>query len=310
MITYDVNLCIGTDDPNKQLAVKCHDSGVNLRVHLQVCHHGKWKDTTTPYTIPAGAVPVLRITKPDKKYCITDGIIDSNSALFEMKPQAFTVVGTCQAEVSLFDPDGKRITSGTFHMDVPAECICDCDLDSENYIDVMSNQILAAIDAAGRAESAASNAGNSANEAAGSAKRAEDAAAKAADASLKAVEKGLTEAKASGIFDGEDGKDGVDGKDGYTPIKGVDYFDGKPGIQGIQGEQGIQGVQGEQGIQGEKGDKGDTGESGVTAPVAGFFTLSVDADGNLYALSAEGGTAPAFEFDSETGNLYMVQEVE
>lgn len=56
------------------------------------------------------------------------------------------------------------------------------------------------------------------------------------------------------------------------------------------------------------GQKGDPGESGVTTPVSGFFTLSVDADGNLWAHSAEGGTTPDFEYDSETGNLYFVTE--
>lgn len=155
MITYDVNLCIGTDNPNKRLAVKCHDTGVNLRVYLQVCRAGKWLNTTEPYAIPAGSVAVLRITKPDKKYCITDGSIKSGHVMFEMVPQAFTATGTCQAEVSLFGPDGKRITSGTFYIDVPEECICGCDLDSENYIDVMSEQIRTAIDAANRAEAAA-----------------------------------------------------------------------------------------------------------------------------------------------------------
>ena len=61
-------------------------------------------------------------------------------------------------------------------------------------------------------------------------------------------------------------------------------------------------------FKGDKGDKGDTGESGITAPVSGFFTLSVDADGNLWSYS-ESGTTPNFEYDSETGSLYIVQEV-
>lgn len=155
MITYDVNLCIGTDDPNKRLAVKCHDTGVNLRVHMQVCHHGKWQDTMEAYAIPEKSTAVLRITKPDKKYCITDGTILNNYVLFNMVPQAFTAAGTCKAEVSLYGSDGRRITSGTFYIDVPEECICGCDLESENYIDVMSEQIRAAIDAAERAEAAA-----------------------------------------------------------------------------------------------------------------------------------------------------------
>ena len=110
MITYDVNLCIGTDNPNKRLSVKCHDTGVNLRVHLQVCKHGKWMDETQPYSIPGGTTAVLNIVKPDKKYCITDGVTGVNDILFDMHPQAFTAAGTCSAEVSLFNPEGKRIT--------------------------------------------------------------------------------------------------------------------------------------------------------------------------------------------------------
>lgn len=83
---------------------------------------------------------------------------------------------------------------------------------------------------------------------------------------------------------------------------------GPPGIQGPKGDTGEQGLQGVQGVKGEKGDKGDTGESGVIAPVSGFFTLSVDADGNLWASSADGETAPTFEFDEATGDLYFVTE--
>lgn len=157
MITYDVYVCIGTDDPNKRLAVKCHDTGVNLRVFLRTCRPGKWKDTFEPYRIPDGTTAVIRVTKPDKKYCITDGVVESGSVFFEMHPQAFTAAGVSKAEVSLFSENGKRITSATFYIDVPEECICGCDLESENYIDVMSEQIRAAIDAADRAEAAATH---------------------------------------------------------------------------------------------------------------------------------------------------------
>ena len=87
------------------------------------------------------------------------------------------------------------------------------------------------------------------------------------------------------------------------------YFIGAQGPQGPKGEKGDKGEQGERGEKGDKGDKGDTGESGITAPVNGFFTLSVDADGNLWSYSADGSTSPDFEYDSGTGSLYIVQEV-
>lgn len=85
-------------------------------------------------------------------------------------------------------------------------------------------------------------------------------------------------------------------------------------------------AEGAAGAKGEKGDKGDAftyedftpeqlaalkgekGDSGVIAPVAGFFTLTVDDEGNLWAHSAEGGTVPNFEYDNATGDLYMITE--
>lgn len=133
------------------------------------------------------------------------------------------------------------------------------------------------------------------------------------------VETALQDAKDSGAFDGERGDTGPQGIQGEQGIQGIQGIQGEQGEQGIQGEkgdkgdkgdqgiQGEQGIQGIQGIQGEKGDKGDKGDSGVVAPIDGFFTLSVDADGNLWAYS-EDGEAPNFEYDAETGNLYVVQE--
>lgn len=81
------------------------------------------------------------------------------------------------------------------------------------------------------------------------------------------------------------------------------YFQGPPGIQGEKGEPGEKGDTGEKGEQGEKGDRGD---SGVTVPVNGLFTLSGDADGNLWAYYADGATsAPEFEVDDD-GNIYYI----
>ena len=97
-------------------------------------------------------------------------------------------------------------------------------------------------------------------------------------------------------------------------LKGERGERGEQGVQGIQGERGERGFQGERGLQGvmgergDRGEKGDPGESGVTAPVSGFFTLSVDSEGNLYAHTADNGNAPEFEYDETTGNLYFVTE--
>ena len=56
-------------------------------------------------------------------------------------------------------------------------------------------------------------------------------------------------------------------------------------------------------FKGDKGDKGDTGESGIQAQTSGFFTLSVDENGDLWAHYADSDSAPPVELDSN-GNIY------
>lgn len=56
-------------------------------------------------------------------------------------------------------------------------------------------------------------------------------------------------------------------------------------------------------IKGDKGDKGETGESGIQTQISGFFTLSVDENGDLWAHYADSDTAPPVELDSD-GNIY------
>jgi hypothetical protein len=61
------------------------------------------------------------------------------------------------------------------------------------------------------------------------------------------------------------------------------------------------------GPRGPQGPPGPQGESGIAAPINGFFTLSVDENGDLWVYSEE-ETSLDFEYDPESGNLYVVQE--
>lgn len=100
---------------------------------------------------------------------------------------------------------------------------------------------------------------------------------------------------------GATGPQGIQGPTGATGATGAKGATGATGPQGVKGEQGERGPQGIQGPQGEKGDRGD---SGVTAPLSGFFSLTVDADGNLWSHVADGGAAPPLSYDPSTGELY------
>lgn len=103
---------------------------------------------------------------------------------------------------------------------------------------------------------------------------------------------------------GPKGDTGPQGPKGDTGQQGPTGPEGMKGDTGAAGAQGPQGDRGPQGIQGPKGDKGDKGESGVTTPADGFFTMSVDTDGNLWAHYAPAGEAPPFRYDTATGDLY------
>lgn len=103
---------------------------------------------------------------------------------------------------------------------------------------------------------------------------------------------------------GPKGDTGPQGPKGDTGPQGPTGPEGMKGDTGAAGAQGPQGDRGPQGIQGPKGDKGDPGESGVTTPADGFFTMSVDTDGNLWAHYAPAGEAPPFRYDTATGDLY------
>lgn len=53
--------------------------------------------------------------------------------------------------------------------------------------------------------------------------------------------------------------------------------------------------------------RGATGESGVTTQITGIFTMSVDADGGLWAhCNSDELTSANFRYDSTTGALYYV----
>ena len=106
---------------------------------------------------------------------------------------------------------------------------------------------------------------------------------------------------------GSTGPQGPKGATGATGAQGIQGATGATGATGPTGPQGVKGEQGErgpQGIQGPKGEKGERGDSGVTVPLSGFFSLTVDADGNLWSHVADGAAAPPLSYDSSTGELY------
>lgn len=103
---------------------------------------------------------------------------------------------------------------------------------------------------------------------------------------------------------GATGATGPQGEKGDTGVTGATGAKGATGPTGPQGVKGEQGERGPQGIQGPKGEKGERGDSGVTVPLSGFFSLTVDSNGNLWSHVVDGAAAPPLSYDPSTGELY------
>ena len=90
------------------------------------------------------------------------------------------------------------------------------------------------------------------------------------------------------------------GRDGFSPI--IRTFADEKGCDVV-----ITDIRGTKTVRLNHGEKGDPGDSGILATIGGFFTLSVDDNGDLWVYSEE-ETGLEFEYDSDTGALYVVQE--
>lgn len=159
MITYSINVLMGNNGPHKGPKIKCNDTGVSLRIY-PIIHTklSKYRDDVESYRIPHGCTAVLKVAKPDKTYALTDGEIKRNTLLFDLPPQACTAIGTAQAEVNIFAADGRRVTTGTFALEIEKEAISDHAPDSEVYVDILSEYIKAVNTAKDEATSAAERA--------------------------------------------------------------------------------------------------------------------------------------------------------
>lgn len=160
MITYDISVLLGKDNPNKDVSVKRNDTGVNFRIRLKTAkRYSQWRTDEKDYMIPKNSTVVLKIAKPDKTFVLVDGKESASSALFTIPKDstAFAVAGISKAEVSVYDENGRRITSATFNIEVTEECASDYEQDSGNYVDILADTINAVNEAADRAEAAAVN---------------------------------------------------------------------------------------------------------------------------------------------------------
>ena len=106
------------------------------------------------------------------------------------------------------------------------------------------------------------------------------------------IEDALTEAKASGEFDGPQGPQGQQGPKGDKGDKGDTGAQGPKGDTGSTGPQGAKGDKGDKGDTGAKGDtgeqgpKGDTGTTGPQGPQGDNYILTAQDKADIAQLAA------------------------
>lgn len=168
-----------------------------------------------------------------------------------------------------------------------------------------------AVDAADAAETAKSKAQQAATTAGGYSADAENSAAEARQSAADALQSALDAAASRQAIEDMGVEAETLSPGSVATVSKTVAPDGTVTLHygiptGAKGDQGETGPAGGQGVKGDKGDKGDRGDSGVTSPIAGFYTIYVDEDGNLWAVYPSADATPAFEYDSDTGNLYCV----
>lgn len=139
MITYEIPVLIGAENTDDGPLIKTHDSGVNLRVKLlRMKRVSSWREIPEPYIIPEGTTAVFRAKNPDGTKTVVDATPEpgKNTVFCELPPEALPTKGMCKAEIVLYSTAGERLTSATFCYRVEAECVCDDDPESEDYVEV------------------------------------------------------------------------------------------------------------------------------------------------------------------------------
>jgi len=95
---------------------------------------------------------------------------------------------------------------------------------------------------------------------------------------------------------------------GQRGQKGNQGPQGVEGQRGEKGDRGEKGEKGEKGDRGEKGEKGDSGINGSIVPSNGFYSFSVDEDGNLFVHYPDSTNAPDVELNGDGELILTVDE--
>lgn len=270
--------------------------------HVQALRFTLYKDNQ-PFTIPSGAAVLINGYKPDNtafSYAAT--ATSGQTATFSVTQQMTAVPGDVECELRVRTAS-EIIGTLNFILRVEKAPLTDDSVLSETDIPLIEQAVDIAANLAeyiqqtlNAAEAASASATNAAN-------AATDAATSAADAATDAqniynMYDSINAAKTAANTAAQNANNAASLLTGIT-AQATTLPAGSSATVSYDGTNkrftfGI-----------PKGDKGD--EGGVSAPISGFFTMYVDDDGYLWAVSQD-DVSDMFYYDDTEGVLYYVTD--
>lgn len=249
---------------------------------------------TTPFSIPNGTSILVNGTKPDGTgFSYSAASYSGNNVTINIYKQMAVVAGDVTCELRL-TRSGQTVGSLNFILRVEPTALDDGTI-SETVLPLIERAAEIASQIDEYAETVATEAANAAASANAAATSAADAAIDAANvaAQYNALEtvKGNANAAAAAANAAAETLDDITAT-ATTLSAGSNAtasYDSGTGVFTF----GI--------------PRGADGASGVITPINGFFTMYVEPNGDLYAVS-QTDMSDAFEYDSTTGNLYYLTE--
>lgn len=106
-------------------------------------------DGSTPWTPPAGALPIVRYVKPDGTVGFYDTLegggaavtTTGNVATITLAQQMLAVPGDVIVQLNYYTSAGEKITTFNFRLLVQAEAVTDMDITSNDYFNVLTQAI-------------------------------------------------------------------------------------------------------------------------------------------------------------------------
>lgn len=252
-------------------------------------------DGITPFTIPSGAAVLINGTKPDRTgFSYSASSWSGSTVRCNVTTQMTAVPGETLCELRI-RTDTQIIGSLNFILAVERSALNDDAVLSETEIPLIEQAIEIAANLADYIQTAvdsASTATAAANTATAAANRSE-----IINTNVEGIYNDLTDATAAANQAAQAANDAAEALGDITATA-TTLAPGSSATASFNSSTGVMTF----GI-----PQGATGQSGVYTEISGWFAMSVDANGDLYAHCNNNElTSANFRYDSDTGALYYV----